>query len=147
MNKYVGATPGAREAARIAHRERVNAAAREWDRAENAVQEYLDRPDYDGRGYGLQGLDEEAEAACYSLGLALAAPRPWRSSRRPTPRRRYSREHRRGCERCRAVLRAVRRNEPRTYTWTWERVADVPGCRKLNIVTVYVRDPHGRGGA
>jgi hypothetical protein len=122
MNRYVGATPGAREAARIAWRADVSEAASDWNGCPCA--------------------------ACRAdLDLQLSAPRPWRSSRRPTPRRRYSREHRRGCERCRAVLRAVRRNEPRTYTWTWERVADVPGCRKLNIVTVYVRDPHGRGGA
>lgn len=106
----VGRLPGgegegisAREDARRAWREAVNAAARAWSKADrhrhfrgaSIVRSYRDT---------AGALTHELTFKVYgALEDALSAPKPWRSSRRPDPRRRYSRAHRRGCVRCRVA--------------------------------------------
>lgn len=89
MTQKYGAwtVPGARETARIAWRERVNAAARDW-MTSGARTLWLSLPWHPLKPYS------------WRLHDALTAPRPWRSSRRPDPRRRYSRRHRMGCWWC-----------------------------------------------
>ena len=103
MNKFVGCAPSAREAARIARRIEVNAAALWIQRSD---------PPWTTRNVA-----------------AIYHPRPWRSTGKPTPRRRYSRAHRRGCLKC------VYLKDSRRYIGAWLWCAD----RNINQ-----QDPHGR---
>ena len=108
MTQKYGAwtVPGARETARIAWRARVNAAARAWGSAILAFRSAVDGPSF--RRACVAGPDATRLGAAMAerdrtypiLHAALTAPRPWRSTRRPDPRRRYSRRHRMGCWWC-----------------------------------------------
>ena len=96
MTQKYGAwtVPGSRETARIAWRERVNAAARDWMTS-------------GARTLWLSLTWHPRKSYSWRLHAALTAPRPWRSSQRPDPRRRYSRSHRRACVSCREVWRVT----------------------------------------
>lgn len=77
----------------------------------------------------------------HALRAALSAPRPWRTGRKPDPRRRYSRAHRRACVSCREVWRVtvmcgMRRGVGDAGT---ERGWNPSGC-----AASMRRDPHGR---
>lgn len=89
-----------RESARLARRRAVDEAARKWQRAEGACIAYMDSPRFDGRGYGLQGLVEEAEGALLTLREALALPRPWVTGGQRVQPRRHTRPQRRRRGRC-----------------------------------------------
>lgn len=91
MSKYGPFTISARERSRLAWRQRVDAAARAYHLARMAWRARV----RDGKfgTFKWQAFKELADA--------LSAPRPWRSQRKPEPRRRYSRSHRRACAKCR----------------------------------------------
>ena len=137
----------AREDARRAWREAVNAAAREWG---GQCRHFRDKPIGWCKRWSaigrliFRGMGVDSRLYHDPLGrldYALAAPKPWRSSQRPDPRRRYSRAHRRGCIGCRrmgqwlraaglvARLRSYKCAENSGYIARFERFA---------------RDPHGR---
>ncbi len=113
-----------RESARLARRRAVDEAAREWQRAEGACIAYMDSPRHDGRGYGLQGLVEEAEDARLTLNDAMALPRPWVSGgQRPQPVR-HSRAQRRRRQRAWPNHR-----RPVWGCWCWPCVAHFLSAR------------------
>lgn len=120
-----------REDARRAWREAVNEAARETQAAMKRIRAANARFVSGERTWDLVN---EADITLYArvkarnaLRSALSAPKPWRSSRKPDPRRRYSRAHRRECGKCR-----------------WARGGD--GYRFFPIAewAMWGRDPHGR---
>jgi hypothetical protein len=139
---------GARETARLAWRSRVDAAARQiafyadiytalrdnrwlyprpsprWSRSR-----YVNRWVRGSKG----GASDDAVA---ELDAALSSPKPWRSGRKPDPRRRYSRSHRRACAGCRRSGEWLRKI---SYV-TALGLADPYAARFVK----FTRDPHGR---
>ena len=127
--------PGSRETARIAWRARVNAAARDFGEAKPRIADLALHIDAT-YAYG------EAVMVASRLHAALTAPRPWRSTRRPDPRRRYSRAHRRACDGCRMAWRVTVMCGMRNGVgdmWTAYGWVDPTGC-----AATMRRDPKGR---
>ena len=124
MSKFGPFAIGTRERSRLAWRARVDAAAR-------AKRGFLVLPD-DTLQSAWARFDEVDEV----LTAALAAPKPWRSTRKPDPRRRYSRSHRRACRWCIVA----------GYGW---RIGQVSGyalkfAPNGDYLCVELRNPHGR---
>lgn len=124
--------PGPRETARLAWRARVK---------------YLETRLRDARcSFGQDGHRDDC-AACEMAeewcDLHRPSGRPWRSPRRPDPRRRYSRRHRRECAECRDTVDVVRvwmDCEKRELELGYDALASA----SRDHWTRWRRDPHGR---
>jgi len=110
--------PGSRETARLAWREYV--------------------------GRYVQHLSDCGCDVCWrNFRLALSTPKPWRSPRRPDPRRKYPRSHRRACAECRDTVDVVRvwmDCEKRELQLGYDALASA----SRDHWTRWRRDPHGR---
>lgn len=129
MSKYGPFTISARERSRLAWRQRVDAAARAYHSERMAWRARV----WDGK-FGTFDWRVFKE-----LADALAAPRPWRSPRKPDPRRRYSRSHRRACKWCRGGMEwlvLARSAESRGLFGL--------GCFRRDMYRHWRRNPHGR---
>ena len=133
-----------RERSRLAWRSRVDAAARAWAGTEKCrnyagcvdwLTDVSDRPIRRRRfliGPPAYAPHEEAD----TLDAALAAPRPWRSQRKPDPRLRYSRSHRLACRKCSVAGHGWRIGQVSGYALKFEPNGD--------YLCVELRNPHGR---
>ena len=127
MSKFGPFTISTRERSRLAWRARVDAAAREAKQMAFV------------HALGVRTSQCHGCIALREHRNALAAPKPWRSTRKPDPRRRYSRSHRRACWRCKRVTCWVAEAK-------WARKCGRPEYRRfVNRELIWFRrNPHGR---
>lgn len=123
-------------------------ARREWRAEERAsYAEWLDvfaNPEYvpvgDCYAWSPEWIKRADAASARRRTCLSPESKPWRSSQRPDPRRRYSRSHRRACERCRSVLRdPVCAGDGGIVYYSRVSLADA-----RVMYPRLVRDPHGR---
>lgn len=133
---------GARERSRLAWRQRVDAAARAWLQARAHVWSLVYAPSWRKAWNGGDEAQRFSDAvfardAAWDVKVAaLAAPRPWRSPRKPDPRNHYPRRHRRACKECRCARGWLRMSE---------RVAHLdPSDPYRTRFVKFTRNPHGR---